>query len=58
MTTDHVDIAIENVRRFDLANAVGDEMAEARRLDADRGNSAAQRRNDELNVPGASINIQ
>ena len=51
MTTDHVDIAIENVRRFDLANAVGDEMAEARRLDADRGNSAAQRRNDELNVP-------
>ena len=29
MTTDHVDIAIENVRRFDLANAVGDEMAEA-----------------------------
>ena len=51
MTTDHVDIAIENVRRFELANAVGDEMAEARRLDAERGNSAAQRRNDELNIP-------
>ena len=50
MTTDHVDIAIENVRRFELANAVGDEMAEARRLDAERGNSAAQRRNDELDI--------
>ncbi len=29
----------------------GDQMAEARRLDAERGNSAAQRRNDELDIP-------